>query len=498
MMNFIQSIRKVFRADPVPVAKASRATGVDFFENPWGQPAQFDRATLKNLIQESPWVYRCIQVKQSAIMQTPFLLKSGRESDAPVIENARDVMDFLNQPNPFMSYQDFINAIVSSLELTGDAYLEWVIEAGKPEAWVLATDQINPIPSKRNMVSGYRYLGLNGQAITFLPDELLRITYYNPTDPLHGLPPVKAAERDLISEYFSGNYNNNFFKNGAVLRGILEAPGHVTDEEAERFRSKWRSQYNGDDNAHKIAILMGGWKYNPIGVNPKDMEFLLLRKWAREAILAAMGVPPVLVGVFEYANYANSKEQIKIFWQNTAIPQMKKLEHGISMLLQKLFKREIYFCFDTTEIEALQEEQTAIVNQAIAKVGAGIIDRDEARVESGYAPTNDLSMKIRTVSGSAIPVAESVMGMEPTEDTDEEGNQQAAAPSNESPSLAASRISLALQRLVDAGDEAGANRLREEMFRLLGIKQPKGGVEASGDVAAIKGAGYDALFNFSE
>jgi len=46
-----------------------------------------------------------------------------------------------------------------------------------------------------------------------------------------------------------------------------------------------------------------------VGVNQKDMDFIQQKKMSREEICSVFKVPPALIGLFEYANYANAREQ---------------------------------------------------------------------------------------------------------------------------------------------------------------------------------------------
>jgi hypothetical protein len=55
--------------------------------------------------------------------------------------------------------------------------------------------------------------------------------------------------------------------------------------------------------------------------------------------LATVGVPPVKVGLLEYAKYANYELQNRAFYQDTIQPKAKKIEGAINTFLCPLFDR---------------------------------------------------------------------------------------------------------------------------------------------------------------
>ena len=53
----------------------------------------------------------------------------------------------------------------------------------------------------------------------------------------------------------ANRWNWNFFKNGGSVRDILSTDQVIKQENKDRLLSKWKANYQGVNNAHKIAIL---------------------------------------------------------------------------------------------------------------------------------------------------------------------------------------------------------------------------------------------------
>jgi SPP1 gp7 family putative phage head morphogenesis protein len=116
------------------------------------------------------------------------------------------------------------------------------------------------------------------------------------------------------------------------------------------------------------------------------MEFVNTKKLTREDILGVFGVPPSMVGVFEYANYANTKEQQKIFWQNTMMPKLSKMEAVINSFLVQPYDPNLICKFDYSGIEALHEDQKlkAEVDEILTRSGIKVIN--EVREDRKLTP----------------------------------------------------------------------------------------------------------------
>ena len=152
------------------------------------------------------------------------------------------------------------------------------------------------------------------------------------------------------------------------------------------MRKQWEEGHKGTTRAHRIAVLEEGLKYKPVSLSPRDMEFLKQRKLCREEICAVFKVPPALVGLYEYANYANAEHQNKAFWQKAIIPKLHKLEHKLNNSFLPMFEHgrsrdsgKYFVRFDTSAIDALKESEDAKSQVQERLVRSGIMTINEVR-----------------------------------------------------------------------------------------------------------------------
>ena len=332
------------------------------------------------------WVYACASTIATAIAGAP--LKTYRRTAKSIEEDSDSrLARLLSDVNPHISTYDLWEATASFLELSGNCY--WEIEKdddGTPVAiYPMRPDRVKVVPDKSDFVNGYIY-EVNGRSVSLTADEVIHFKYFNPASEYYGLGPIAAIRNTIIVDQYSVAYNKAFFKNGAHPGGVLETESSIGDEAFNRLKKQWEEAHKGATRSHRIAVLEDGLKYKPISLSPRDMEFLKQRKFCREEICAVFKVPPALVGIYEYANYANAEQQNRSFWQKTIIPKLRKLEQKLNNSLLPLFENdrpedggELFVRFDTSAIDALKEDENIKSQVQERLASAGIMTINEIR-----------------------------------------------------------------------------------------------------------------------
>jgi hypothetical protein len=108
---------------------------------------------------------------------------------------------------------------------------------------------------------------------------------------------------------------------------LVQAKGQLTREQKKEIRAEIVNYYSGIDGGHGALLMQGGVEIKPLTVNPKDIDFINGKKLNREEILAVFGVPPAMVGIFEYANYC-LKIDSKVLLKNNQIKKIQDVEPG--------------------------------------------------------------------------------------------------------------------------------------------------------------------------
>lgn len=284
-------------------------------------------------------VYACVRILSEAIASLPIhIYKMGDKSKERVFDHP--LYNILHdKPNPEMTSFVFRETLMSHLLIWGNAYAQ-IIRNGKGEVVALYPLMPNKIDVERdnkgNLVYIYsRYSDENptinkyGQ-IVLKADEVLHIPGLG-FDGLIGYSPIAMARNAVGMTMACEEYGASFFANGANPGGVLEHPGILKDP--SKVRDSWNSVYRGSNNAHKIAVLEEGMKYQQIGIPPEEAQFLETRKFQINEIARLYRIPPHMVGDLEKSSFSNIEQQSLEFVKYTLDPWVIRWEQALKKAL---------------------------------------------------------------------------------------------------------------------------------------------------------------------
>jgi HK97 family phage portal protein len=110
-------------------------------------------------------------------------------------------------------------------------------------------------------------------------------------DGIHGLGPIAYARETFALAAANNTAAAKLFGQGMMQRGFLTSDADIDNEKAERLKSRWRAKMGGLDNAHDVAILDNGAKFQALTLDPVDAQFLESRKFSVTEIARLLGLP---------------------------------------------------------------------------------------------------------------------------------------------------------------------------------------------------------------
>jgi len=106
-------------------------------------------------------------------------------------------------------------------------------------------------------------------------------------------------------------------------------------------------------------------------------------------ICSAFGVPAILVGAntgLQRSTYSNYREARESFWEETLLPLYRRIEQFMAGLLQPEFPSERgYLGFDFSQVKALQEDETALVQRQLTRAQIA-----KELINAGFTPESAL------------------------------------------------------------------------------------------------------------
>lgn len=333
--------------------------------------------------QVSLWTNACVTAIARACASVPLRLVDGDGNEVPD-HPALAVLDYVN---PDDDYMRLCGGTVAYKLLSGDAYWLMGYASGQPGSlYNLRPDRVEIKPAKRGL-TGYKYT--NGDVETlYKPEEIVHFRRWNPVHDWHGQPVIQPAETTINLDKAIRDFNDGFMRRGAVPAFALVAQADLRDEQIEAIGEEWRRRYGGSKNAGRVAVMGNGLEPKILGQASKDGQYIELAKLVREEILAAFGVPPVIVGLLEYASYANAKEQKAIFWRDCIVDgnlreYLSELNENFIPKFPDAETKGLRLEPDLKEVEALHEDQAALSQRVQAAVGVPYMTVNEARQQMG-------------------------------------------------------------------------------------------------------------------
>ena len=295
--------------------------------------------------------------------------------------DSHPAIDLWKSANPFITREDFLETSQQHMELVGEMW--WVLVrngAGVPvELQVVRPDRMKPIPHPTEFIAGYEYR-VGATAMALEKDDVIFTRNPNPLDQYRGIGVVQSMMVDLGAERLAAEWMQNFFRNSAEPGGVIEFPTNLQDADFERLAERWRMQHQGVANAHRVAILeRGTWKDRKI--TQRDMQFEQLRRFERDQILGAFGMPLPIMGITESVNRANAEAAEVMYARWLIRPRLMRIRSALNEKLLKLYPDGDTLMFEF--IDPVPENRIELINEGSVGYEKKILTLNEARRRFG-------------------------------------------------------------------------------------------------------------------
>ena len=273
-------------------------------------------------------VYACVRLISDTISTLPydqFIRRDGqrfpfRPKDA-----------WVDRPSTEMPKTTFWKQVIVSLLLDGNAFV-LVTRSGNE---IVDLTPLNPKQVRVERRDGRKVFILENETVLGT-DRVLHVTEMLMPGELRGVSRIMQAKESLGLGLALEEYAAQFFGNGAYAGGVLEFPDKLSPEQRKEIRDTWNAVHQGPRRSHRVGMLWGGGKFNPLTVDPTASQLVDQRKFAVEEIARIFRVPPFMLGVSENAAmaFASIEQQQLFFRQHTIQPYVEMLEDHFQTLLE--------------------------------------------------------------------------------------------------------------------------------------------------------------------
>tara|TARA_X000000950_G_scaffold137600_1_gene170842 strand:- start:1184 stop:2380 length:1197 start_codon:yes stop_codon:yes gene_type:complete len=329
--------------------------------------------SYRNAYEQLEIVNRAVNMIVDDVAEIPYTIGQQSPATTNIIKNIRrSKVDLLinREPNPFQDVSTFKRNLIIDLLIDGNIFIYF----DGAHLYHLPADKITIYSDTDTYIEKYEF----DNSIEYSTKEIIHIKENSFNSIYRGVPRLKPALRTMQLLVNMRNFQDNFFKNGAVPGLVLKSPNTLSEKIKERMLQAWVARYNPQSGGRRPLFLDGGLEVeNLTEVNFKNLDFQDGIKANEKIILEAMGIPPVLM---DGGNNANIRPNHRLYYLETILPIVRKL--GVAI--------ERFFGFgiveDVTGIPALQPELRDQAAYYATLVNTGIMSPNEAREALGKEP----------------------------------------------------------------------------------------------------------------
>jgi phage portal protein BeeE len=392
------------------------ASGAAVFTESYGNP---DREAIPaGLAASSVNVLGTNGVVFAAELQRMLLLgeatfKFQNASDKRLFGDQR--LQVLEQPWPGGSAGELLARMEQDAGWAGNAYV-W--DAGdrlvrwRPD-WVTIISTITRGPrGPYREVIGYHYEPPKQAQPRYGPPQdapVEEVAHWAPiSDPaasFRGMSWLTPVLRDAVADTGMTVYKTRYLEHAATPNLIIKYAQKLQPGTIDSLRERLTARYGGVDNAYKTLILDQGADLTAVGHSLSEMDFSSVQQAGADRVLAASGVPAVLVGLEPLRGAGRGYQESVVKFANLwARPQWRSVCGALQKLVPDVPPQGIRLWYDTSGIAALQDTETNQAQVALVRAQALLV-----LAQAGY--TQDSAVLFVTsgdpsqLEGGAAPVA---------------------------------------------------------------------------------------------
>ena len=339
------------------------------FEQAFSKGLAFSQNKVVSPFSQNASVYMAIKATADNAAQVETELKTiatGEKTKDSKLEA------LLESPNEIMSGSDFIEACVGYMQLCNECFIIKINSTIGQFTGSQLPDELYPLNPKhfiekiekvngKSKLVSWKYSPTNQ---TFRPEEVIHVKNFNPNNQFRGLNPCKVIENEIDIAWNSLKFNKAFFKNNASGGSVFITDKPMGAEQRTRFIESVNAEHQGTDKQFKNLLLEGGLDVKPSANTHKDMEFIEQMKYTRRSTFGIFRFPESMASITENINYATSREQSRIFWEDNIIPVLKKIAGGLNRGLVYPYNPKIYIAYDWSKVPAFKEAWKSLMTIA--------------------------------------------------------------------------------------------------------------------------------------
>ena len=335
-------------------------------------------------------VYACVTIISGDIAKLGLKLWRDLEGGGRVKATTHPYWRLFHHPNDWQSVVEFVQQWVTSVLLTGNAYVLMRRDArGVVQSLhVLDPRRVRVYVSEQGEPA-YRVsedpLAAVFELQEFVPARDMIHDRMNPLfHPLVGVSPIISAAGAASAGNHILAQSDAFFGQMSRPSGLLipQTPGVIPPQTIKELKDTWTANYGGAGNAGRVAVLPANMDWKPMVMTAVDAQLIEQLKFSVEDVARAYRVPGFMLGDLTKVSYRNAEQLTRIYHQGCLQYHLERIEWRLDASLE--LATDVSAEFDLTALFRMESDVRATTSAAW--LAAGVKSINEVRAEEGLTP----------------------------------------------------------------------------------------------------------------
>jgi HK97 family phage portal protein len=376
--------------------------GIWGWANQLAPSAQYDYRRGAGVLWENSIVLAGLKWESDAFTEAPFCVRKRKGPSAWEIVEGHPLTLLMQTPNPFWDEAQLLQACRMSYSLDGNAYLyKRRSAAGKVvELWWMPHWQVSPSWDKdgQEFLTHYEYR-VNNRVTRLKTEDVIH--FRDGTDPANyrkGLSRLSAVLKEICTDNERATFSAAVLRNGGVPSVVIspmESGEFPMGKSPDTISRLWMEKTTGDRRGEPFVSELP-MKIDKPGFNPSELILDKIARIPETRISAALRIPAIVLGLeagLAHATYSNYEQALKAAYYHNVIPAYRVFAATIdrALLGEMMGPSMCRSGFDTSDVQALQEDKNSLANRSAILYKAGVAKRMDSREMNGlpFDPSHD-------------------------------------------------------------------------------------------------------------
>ena len=340
-------------------------------------------------------VYSCVRLIASSMATLDLHLHRVNGTQREIAQD-HPIYQLINStPSETRTAFDFWELIISDALLHGRGFA--LIERGERTGRPVQLHLLTASKMQQHITDGQVTYTHQDMPDHIFPEDLLIISCFR------GISPIKQHMEGIGLAMAAQEFAARYYGSGGNVGGVLSTDRSLTNEQYERLRQSWQMTHGGLGNAHEVAILEHGLKYEPMRVSMAESEYIKVRVHGAQEVARIFQVPGSMIGLDANVSYNGAEHQDLQYVKHTLLPWCRRIEDEITAkLLREGERGQIIPRFDLNSLLRADSSSRSEFYQSALQSGWMSINEVRAKEDMNpIGPSGDLHL----VQVNQLPVS---------------------------------------------------------------------------------------------